>query len=139
LKTKGIKRPIGSIQMYAGDKVPDLPWLICNGSSISRSDFPKLFAIIGTIYGSGDGKTTFNLPDLQARIPMGANAYNQVGQAGGKNSHSLSIHELPSHYHGVGNLEVKNGGQHSHSISDPGHDHGGRTGYSNYAGYPQSI
>jgi hypothetical protein len=131
LKTKGLIRPIGLIQIYAGNEVPELPWLICNGSTISRSDFPKLFAVIGTIYGSGDRNTTFNLPDLRARIPMGADAKYKVGKSGGENSHSLSINELPSHNHGVGSLKVEIGGQHSHPIYDPGHDHGGKTGYSN--------
>lgn len=62
----------GMVVPYAGldSKVP-AGWLFCNGQAISRSDYSSLFGVINTIYGSGDGTTTFNVPDLRGRIPFG--------------------------------------------------------------------
>ena len=59
----------GIIQMYAGLTAPS-GYLICDGSAISRTTYSALFNVIGTTYGSGDG-TTFNLPDLRNRVPIG--------------------------------------------------------------------
>lgn len=69
-----------------------LPWsqataptgfLKCDGSAVSRSTYSDLFSVIGTTYGSGDGSTTFNLPDLQSRNLIGANTSTNVGQTSG--------------------------------------------------------
>ena len=62
--------PAGILLPYAGDIPPD-GWLLCNGDAVSRSDYSTLFAAIGSTYGVGDGETTFNLPDLRGRMPMG--------------------------------------------------------------------
>ena len=51
---------------------PILGWLICNGAAVSRTTYAALFAVIGTTYGTGNGSTTFNLPDLRGRAPIGA-------------------------------------------------------------------
>ena len=67
--------PIGSIQAYGGSTAPD-GWLFCQGQAISRLLYSELFAVIGTLYGEGDGATTFNLPDLQGRVTMGAGTLN---------------------------------------------------------------
>ena len=56
--------PIGSVVAYAGTSVPS-GYLACNGAAISRTTYAKLFDVIGTTYGSGDGSTTFNLPNLE--------------------------------------------------------------------------
>ena len=79
--------------------------------------------------------TTFNLPDLRGRVVFGVdltetrllNAKN-VGTTGGNGKHKLKVEEIPSHSHGVGTLTVQSGGQHTHGVSDPGHNHGGNTG-----------
>lgn len=55
--------PIGSIQQYSGTSLPP-GWLFCNGSAYNRTYFPFLFKVIGTTYGSGDGSTTFNVPNI---------------------------------------------------------------------------
>lgn len=55
--------PIGSVTAYAGRFAPS-GWLLCDGSSVSRTDYAELYAVIGTTYGSGDGRTTFTLPRL---------------------------------------------------------------------------
>lgn len=62
--------PAGGMMAYAGIAVPT-GWLLCDGSAVSRANFSRLFSAIGTIYGSGDGATTFNLPDLRGRVPTG--------------------------------------------------------------------
>ena len=57
---------------------PNGGWKACDGSAISRSDFARLFAIIGTSYGSGDGSANFTLPDLRDRIPLGKGSNNDA-------------------------------------------------------------
>ena len=59
--------PAGSIQAYAGETLP-AGWLRAEGGVVSRTEFPNLFAAIGTIYGAGDGSTTFKLPDYRGRF-----------------------------------------------------------------------
>lgn len=61
---------IGTIIMYAKSTAP-ANYLICNGAAISRTTYASLFAVIGTVYGVGDGSTTFNLPDYRAVSPKG--------------------------------------------------------------------
>ena len=62
--------PTGSIQPYAGASIP-AGWLLCDGSAVSRTDYAALFAAIGTLYGTGDESTTFNLPDFQGKTFWG--------------------------------------------------------------------
>lgn len=59
----------GFVAAFAGSSAPN-GWLVCDGSAISRNDYADLFAAIGTTYGSGDGSTTFNLPDLSGKLPL---------------------------------------------------------------------
>lgn len=63
--------PIGSIQAYGGSTAPQ-GWLICDGSAVSRTIYSELFSVIGTTYGTGDGSTTFNVPDFRGRTAQGA-------------------------------------------------------------------
>jgi len=65
--------PIGAIMAYAGI-APPLGYLLCDGSLISRQEYPTLFQVIGTIYGAGANPTYFRLPDLRGRFAMGNNA-----------------------------------------------------------------
>ena len=55
--------PVGIVQAFAGTTTPQ-GWLLCDGSAVSRTTYAKLFSVIGTTYGSGNGSTTFNLPNL---------------------------------------------------------------------------
>ena len=62
---------VGIIQMYGGSIAPS-GWMFCNGNAISRTTYAKLFSVIGTTYGNGDGSTSFGLPDMRSRMPIGA-------------------------------------------------------------------
>ena len=92
--------PTGSVQMYAGeyDNIPT-GWLLCDGTAISRTTYKDLFDVVGTQFGVGDGSTTFNLPDLQAKFPRGAPASTSSGGTGGVDSVTLTENEMPSHSH----------------------------------------
>lgn len=70
--------PPGTIIHYAGRTVPS-GWLICNGANVSRTDYAALFAAIGTIYGAGNGSTTFGLPNLNGRFLEGTTSTGSVG------------------------------------------------------------
>ena len=93
----------GIIHAYAGSTAPD-GYLMCDGAAVSRTTYAALFAVIGTTYGAGDGSTTFNVPDLQGRFPLGAGAGDgltarTVGQKDGEEGHALTIEEMPAHSH----------------------------------------
>jgi len=94
--------PIGSITAYGKETAP-ANWLICDGSAVSRTSYADLFAVIGTKYGEGDGSTTFNLPNLKGRVPVGLDGgdtdFNEIGKTGGEKTHQLTINEMPSHNH----------------------------------------
>ena len=65
---RGVKT--GSVELFAGASVPE-GYLLCNGAAVSRTLYADLFDAIGTIYGAGDGSTTFNVPDFRDRYPIG--------------------------------------------------------------------
>ena len=91
--------PIGAIMPFGSDTIPD-NWLLCNGQAVSRTDYQELFNTIGITYGSGDGFTTFNLPDLQGKIPVGLDEndtdFDTLGNTGGEKTHTLTLNELPN-------------------------------------------
>lgn len=70
--------PIGSILPYGGSAAPS-GWLLCQGQAVSRTTYAGLFAVIRTSFGSGDGSTTFNLPDLRNKAAMGAGTTGALG------------------------------------------------------------
>lgn len=90
--------PAGAITQFAGVSAP-AGWLLCNGQAISRTTYADLFAVIGTTYGTGDGSTTFNLPDLRDKFPIGKNA-GALGSTGGSSTKTLTTANLPAHTHG---------------------------------------
>lgn len=137
--------PAGVMTMFAGQGAAPTGWLVCDGSFVSKTTYADLFAAIGTTYG--DGGTTFGLPDMRQRFPLGKASGGEgatVGATGGTSVSGSSsnighTHSIPSHDHTVaasGNMpthkhSVANGtgsGQvnatHTHSHSMNNHTHG---------------
>jgi microcystin-dependent protein len=107
--------PTGTIIVWVDTSVPK-GWLLCFGQAVSRSTYRRLFGAVGTAFGSGDGSTTFNLPDLRGRVPLGkdnlggtsANRVtdsqaDNVGQGSGAEAVTLATSQLPAHTHNLGN------------------------------------
>lgn len=122
--------PIGVVNPFAGSTAPST-YLLCFGQAVSRSEYAGLFAVISTTYGSGDGSTTFNVPDLRGRAVAGVDNMggtdagrlsiaNTLGTATGAETHTLSSAEMPSHTH------TQN--SHNHTQNAHAHDFIGRFG-----------
>lgn len=121
--------PVGAVFDYAGSTAPSF-YLLCYGQAVSRTTYAKLFAILGETYGSGNGVTTFNLPDLRGRViagkdDMGGTSANRLtNQSGGLNGDTLGAsggaetHTLTTSESGQKAISSA-----SLSISDPGHSH----------------
>lgn len=93
----------GFMVAFAGAAAPD-GWLLCDGTAVSRTTYAALFAVIGTTFGVGNGSTTFNLPDLRGRTPIGAGQGSgltdrTLGQQIGEEFHQLIVAEIPAHTH----------------------------------------
>ena len=105
--------PVGTVLDYAGGAVPT-GFLGCDGSAVSRTTYANLYQAIGTLWGTGDGSTTFNLPDFRRRTTVGsggsgtATLGSTCGNVGGEESHTLTIGEIPAHNHApsTGNFVV---------------------------------
>lgn len=102
-----VRQMIGEIRAYAGEKAPP-DCLLCYGQAVSRTAYADLFKAIGTTFGVGDGKTTFNLPDFRPRVVTGIDAggCSSVGRLGtlGDNCHSHHVHAVawpPPHFNSI--------------------------------------
>jgi len=109
--------PAGVLVPYAGTASPDTNvWLLCDGAAVSRTTYAVLFALISTTFGTGDGSTTFNLPDLRGRVPMGMDNFgsgegaanrvtdadaDSLGGADGAETHTLTEAQLAAHDHTI--------------------------------------
>lgn len=133
--------PTGMIMPFAGPTAPG-GYLLCNGAAVSRTLYPDLFTLIGTTYGAGDGSTTFNVPDLRQRFPIGkadSGTASVLGSTGGAIDHTHSTpshsHSVPSHTHSIPS-HTHTMPSHSHTVDPPAttssaagsHSHGGLTG-----------
>ena len=92
--------PAGIIMPFAGTVAPE-NYLFCDGSAVSRTSYATLYAVIGDTFGAGDGSTTFNLPDLGGRVPLGVSQSHALGTTGGSETVTLTESELPAHVHEV--------------------------------------
>ena len=119
--------PIGGGIDYWGTTAPNSSFALMYGQAISRTTYGALFSLFGTTYGTGDGSTTFNIPDLRGRVvagkdDMGGSAASRLtssffggtatnlGAVGGSESHALTTAQLAAHTH-------------ANSLTDPGHTH----------------
>ena len=88
---------IGEIKVISFN-FPPKGWAFCNGQLLPINQNQALFSILGTVYG-GDGRTTFGLPNFQARLPLHQGNGFTLGQQGGETAHTLTTPEIPSHIH----------------------------------------
>lgn len=95
---------LGEIKIFAGNYAPQ-DWLICDGRLVNIADYNALFALLGTVYG-GNGATTFALPDLRGRLPIGQGTgvgltNKPLGSRGGSEGITLTLDQTPMHNHAV--------------------------------------
>ncbi len=100
---------IGEVKMFAGNFAPR-GWALCEGQLLPISSNQALFSILGTTYG-GDGRTTFALPDLRGRVPIGPGngpglSSRRLGSKGGSETNTLTTNQLPSHGHNMPVIEM---------------------------------
>ncbi len=136
---------IGEIRMFAGNFAPRT-WAFCEGQLLAISQNTALFSILGTTYG-GDGRTTFGLPDLRGRAPIGPGSgpglpTYRLGQKSGSPTNFLTVNQLPSHTHAVaanvssGNA-TQNAATQGASIATPGSGEG--RSFTQTAGFNRST
>lgn len=133
--------PVGMLMPFMGTDTSagaiGNKWLVASGQAVSRATYPEAFAAMGVTYGPGDGSTTFNLPDLDGRVPFGLDngknridpAYaprNTLGGVLGQSMHTISIAQLPAHTHTgttnsdgthVHGVNMGDAGSHQHTVS----------------------
>jgi microcystin-dependent protein len=93
---------LGEVKMFAGNFAPR-GWALCEGQVLAISQNTALFSLLGSTYG-GDGRTTYALPDLRSRVPVGTGngpglLNYRLGQQGGAENNTLTVNQLPSHTH----------------------------------------
>ena len=136
--TGGPHVPIGGIIMWGASSTPS-NYIQCKGQAVSRTTYSALFAVIGTNFGAGDGSTTFNLPNITDRFPMGSGGSASVGDTGGSSTKTISTANLPSHSHSMGHTHAidhnhpstttSSAGTHNHSATYSVTDGAGSTAY----------
>lgn len=118
----------GAIKLYGGLTAPT-GYLLCDGTAVDRTTYSALFNVISTSFGAGNNTTTFNLPDLRGRFPLGldnmggvtagritsaslnGNNATLLGGAGGAQTHTLTVPEIPAHTHSYNAGGIANSGQ----------------------------
>jgi len=121
--------PLGGVIMWPMVTLPT-GWTWCLGQPLSRTDYAALWNLAqgSAAFGPGDGSTTFNLPSLGGRSPLGYDAAGwSMGLTGGEINHTLSVAEMPYHTHDIadpGHAHSVYDPSHIHGVGDPGHNHG---------------
>ena len=113
-----IEVPIGTMQPYNSINVPD-NYMKCDGTIISRNEYPELFEIIGTAWGHGDGSTTFHLPDLRGLFARGAD--DDSGNDLGLEDRTPS--NIGGNVDGVGSYQDDSYLSHNHGTGQGNHTH----------------
>jgi microcystin-dependent protein len=119
--------PIGAVFAFAPNAVP-AGYLLCDGQAVSRTTYADLFAAIGTTFGSGDGVSTFNVPDMRDWFIRGRNPVTRATgsqQAASLASHSHPVSD-PGHTHAAtqaAHTHTVTNAPHAHGVTDPGHSH----------------
>lgn len=116
---RGAFCPTGAIFPFAGVSVPT-GWLYCDGSTVSRTTYANLYSIIGNAFGSGNGTTTFNIPDFRGQFMRGVD--NGAGRDPDASTRT-AMNAGGNTGDNVGSLEGSLFGSHAHSLNDPGHFH----------------
>lgn len=119
-----VSAPPGAITQYAGSAAPS-GWLLCDGAAVSRTTYAALYAAVGTTFGAGDGSTTFNVPNLKGRFPVGIDAaqteFDVRGETGGVKTVTLAEANMPAHTHALDHdhpsVVSAAGSAHNHPIS----------------------
>ncbi|NJO58811.1 MAG: phage tail protein [Richelia sp. RM2_1_2] len=119
----GAGNPIGTVATFAGS-TPPANWLICDGSTVSRTEWLDLFNVIGVTYGAGNGSTTFNLPDARGRAIIGAGqgtglSNRSLGTTGGTETQAITIDQLAAHTHTANHSHTgttDSAGAHTHTV-----------------------
>jgi len=117
--------PLGTVIEYPSLTPPNENYMLATGAAISRTTYASYYALVGTTFGSGDGVTTFNIPDRQGRAAFMAdngsgrlNGWAVGHTAGAQNGNiQLATTNIPAHNHGV------NDPTHNHGYNDPSHNH----------------
>lgn len=128
---------VGAVVDFACTTVPS-GWLYCNGQAVDRTTYAALFARIGTVYGAGNGTTTFNVPDFRGRVAAGdddgvgrlttlSGGSGGLGASGGAQTHTLTASQIPAHSHSVNAVSgtTSTDGNHRHGVSYRGRQQDG--------------
>lgn len=116
---------VGEIKMYAGTILPSSKWQFCRGQELSKSEYALLYSRIGDAYGQASNTSSFKLPNLYSRIPIGIAMSGDMSNVGYQFGTLNHTHIQVAHKHtNVSGLAIGvAGGKHKHTINDPGHRH----------------